>query len=203
MKDTNVGWIAMAMLVLGIAYSIVYLGHWSSLRDYVDIIDKGNWGLFAAYTAVLWSSALLVFPLALYAVTKMSKWLSGASPRTFELMVASTGSLLPLGLFVWIAFSVQMLFVNFSFVEQSLNDPFGWGWNLFGLAGIPWVQVVPQAIPWVQVILVLIGFGYSLRNLWRIWINKTPDAKMSFRGLLPLAFFLFIITAALIQFYAN
>jgi polyferredoxin len=203
MKDTSLGWTAMAMLILGIAYSIVYLGHWASLRDYVDIIDKGNWGLFAIYSTVLWSSALLVFPFLMYIVTKISKWLSGATQRTFELMVASTGSLLPLGLFVWIAFSLQMLFVNFSFVEQSLNDPFGWGWNLLGLAGIPWVQVVPQAVPWLQVILVLVGFSYSLRNLWRIWTNKTPDAGMALRGVLPLASFLFIITATLIQFYAN
>jgi hypothetical protein len=202
-KDASLGWTAMAMLVLGIAYSIVYLGHWSSMRDYVDIIDKSNWGLFAVYTIVLWSSALLVFPFLMYIVTKISKWLSGATQRTFELMVDSTGSLLPLGLFVWAAFSLQMLFVNFSFVEQSLNDPFGWGWNLLGLAGIPWVQVAPQAVPWLQVILVLIGFSYSLRNLWRIWMNKTPHAGMAMRGLLPLASFLFIITATLIQFYAN
>jgi hypothetical protein len=193
----------MAMLVLGIAYTIVYLGHWPKIRDYVNIIDKGNWGLFAVYAIVIWSGVLLIFPSLMYVITKISKWLSGATQRTFELMVASTGSLLPLGLFVWVAFSIQMLFVNLTFVEQSLNDPFGWGWNLFGLAGIPWVQLVPQAVPWIQVMLVLVGFGYSYRNLWRIWINKTLDGRMALRGLLPLASFLLIITAALIQFYAN
>ena len=118
-------------------------------------------------------------------------------------MVASTGSLLPLGLFVWIAFSVQMFSVNLSFVEQSVNDPFGWGWNLFGLAGIPWVQLVPQAVPWLQVTLVTIGFGYSFRNLCRIWMNKISDERMVLRGMIPLAFLLLIITAGLIQCYAN
>jgi polyferredoxin len=203
MKDTSLGWTAMAMLVLGIAYTIIYLGPWSGIRDYVNIIDKGNWGLFGIYTIILWSSALVIFPMVMYALTRISKWLSGSGQRTFELMIANTGSLLPLGLFIWVAFSLQMLFVNFSFVEQSLNDPFGWGWNLFGLAGIPWVQLIPQAVPWLQVILVLIGFAYSLRNLGRIWANKTSDAKVALRGLLPLASLLFLITAALIQFYAN
>jgi polyferredoxin len=201
--DTSLGWTAMAMLVLGIVYTIVYLGHWSEIRNYIDIIDKGNWGLFGIYTVVLWSSALLLFPLVMYAATRISKWLSGATQRTFELMIASTGSLLPLGLSVWIAFSTQMLFVNLTFVEQSLNDPFGWGWDLFGLAGIPWVQLVPQAVPWLQVMLVLIGFGYSFRNLYRNWKNKTRDGKMALRGLLPLATLLLMITAALIQFYAD
>jgi hypothetical protein len=201
--DTSLGWTAIAMLVLGIAYTIVYLGHWSDIRNYIDIIDKENWGLFGVYTVVLWLSALVIFPLMFSAVTRISKWFSGATQRTFELMIASTGSLLPLGLFVWIAFSVQMLFVNFTFVEQSLNDPFGWGWNLFGLAGIPWVQLVPQAVPWLQVFLVLIGFGYSFRNLHRIWMKKTGDRRMALEGLLPLASLLLVITAALIEFYAN
>jgi polyferredoxin len=202
-KDTSLGWTAMAMLVLGIVYTIVYLGHWSGIRNYVDIVDKENWGLFGAYALVVWSSVLVIFPLVMYAVTTLSKWLSGATQRTLELMIASTGSLLPLGLFVWIAFTTQMLFVNLTFVEQSLNDPFGWGWNLFGLAGIPWIQLVPQAVPWLQVMLVLIGFGYSFRNLYRIWMNKTANARMALRGLLPLASLLLVITAALIQFYAN
>jgi hypothetical protein len=96
-----------------------------------------------------------------------------------------------------------MLFVNFTFVEQSLNDPFGWGWNLFGLAGIPWVQLIPQAVPWLQVILVLIGFGYSFRNLWRIWFSKTDGGMMALKGLLPHASFLVIIAATLIHFYSN
>lgn len=202
-KDSSTGWTSMAMLVLGIAYSIIYLGHWPAVRDYVNIVDKDNWGLFAVFTVIIWSSALLIFPLLMFIVTRISKWLSGAGRRTFDLMIASTGALLPLGLFVWIAFSLQMLFVNFTFVEQSLNDPFGWGWNLFGLAGIPWVQVLPQAVPWLQVILVLIGFAYSFRNLWRIWLKQTDTSTIALKGLLPLASFLLIITAAMINFYAN
>ncbi|MGB2868092.1 MAG: 4Fe-4S binding protein [Bacteroidota bacterium] len=203
MKDTSLGWTAMAMFVLGVAYTIVYLGHWSRLRDYINVVEEGHWRLFAIYTVAIWSSALLVFPSLMYAVTSLSRRLSGAFERTFGLMIASSGALLPLGLFVWIAFSLQMLFVNFTFVEQSLNDPFGWGWNIFGLAGTPWVQIAPQWVPWLQVILVLTGFGYSFRNLFRIWIDKTHDRRLALRGLLPMASFLSILTAALIQFYAN
>jgi hypothetical protein len=203
LKETSLGWTAMAMFVLAVAYTIVYLGHWSRIRDYVNIIEEGHWALFAVYTMIIWSFALLVFPALMYSVTRISKWLSGAAERTFTLMVASSGALLPLGLFVWIAFSIQMLFVNFTFVEQSINDPFGWGWNLFGLAGIPWVQLVPQLVPWIQVTLLLIGFGYSFRNLWRIWIQNTQDEQMALKGVIPLGTFLMVLTAALIQFYAN
>jgi hypothetical protein len=193
----------MAMLVAGVAYTVVYLGPWSEIRDYVNIIDKENWGNFGVYTLALWSSALLIFPCLMFTVTAISKWISGAVQRPFSLMIASTGALLPIGLSVWIAFILQMLFVNLTFLEQSLNDPFGWGWNLFGWSGIPWVQFVPQAVPWLQVTFVLVGFAYSLRNLWRIWITTTRDDRMAFTGMVPLALLLLVLGGALIQFYAN
>jgi len=202
-KDISLAWTVMAMFVLGTAYTIVYLGHWPVVRDYVNILDKGNWDLFGIYALLLWGSALVVFPGIMYLVTAVAKKVSGAAHKTLVLMTASTGALIPLGLFIWIAFVTQMLFVNVSFIGQSLSDPFGWGWNLLGLASTPWIQFMPRLIPWLQVVFVIIGFAYSFRNLWRIWINKTADAKKAFKGMLPAAFFLLTVTAALIDFYAN
>ena len=202
-RDVSVGWNAMALLVVGIAYTIVYLGPWPKVRDYVNIIDKNNWGLFAVYAALLWSSALVIFPLLMFAVTAVSRMLAGVTRRTFDLMIASTRGLLSLGLFVWVAFILQMLFVNITFVEQSLNDPFGWGWDLFGLAGIPWIQFVPRLVPWLQVLCVAIGFGYSQRDLYRIWFCETGERRMAYRGAVPLALFLLCIGGGLIWFYAS
>ncbi len=202
-RDASLGWAAMVMLVVGIAYTIVYLGPWSGIRDYVNIIDKGNWGLFGIYAAALWSSALVVFPLLMFTVTWVSTKVSGTTRRPMTVMIASTGALLPLGLSVWAAFTLQMLFVNVTFLEQSLNDPFGWGWNLFGLAGIPWVQLVPRLVPWLQVPLIAAGFGYSLRDLWRIWSSEIGEGRPAFRGVVPLALLLFCIGGFLVWFYAG
>jgi len=202
-KNTSTAWIAMAMFVLGTAYSIVYLGRWTAIRDYVNILDKGNWDLFGIYALILWSTSLVFFPGLYYLITKVSKLWSGAVQKTRELMIASTGALLPLGLSIWIAFVTQMLFVNVSFVGQSLSDPFGWGWNLLGLAGTPWIQFMPRLIPWLQVTYVIVGFSYTFRNLWRIWISKTIDSKSALKGMLPFAIFLLVVTAMFINFYAN
>ncbi len=202
-RDSSLGWAAMVMLVVGIAYTIVYLGPWSGIRDYVNIIDKGNWGLFGIYAALLWISALVIFPLLMFAVSWVSKTLSGTTRRPLTVMISSTGALLPLGLSVWVAFTLQMLFVNATFLEQSLNDPFGWGWNLFGLAGIPWVQLVPRLVPWLQVLLIAAGFGYSLRDLWRIWSSEIGEGRFAFRGSVPLALLLLCIGGVLVWFYAG
>ncbi len=84
-----------------------------------------------------------------------------------------------------------------------MNDPFGWGWNLLGLRATPWVQIAPEWIPWLQVLLVLAGFGYALRNLWRIWLTETGDRAAAFKGVIPLALLLCAISGLLIGFYAS
>ena len=53
--------------------------------------------------------------------------------------------------------------VNVTFLEQSLNDPFGWGWNLFGTASYPWTPYVPQVLPYLQVPILLGGLIISIR----------------------------------------
>jgi hypothetical protein len=198
--NASMAWTSMAIFVLGTAYTIVYLGHWPIVRDYVNIFDKGNWDLFAAYVAILWLSALVIFPLSIFFI---SKWPSRVKIKTFDLMISSTGALLPLGLFIWIAFTLQMLFTNMTFFGQSLSDPFGWGWNLLGLAGSPWKQLLPRFIPWFQVFFILLGYYYSLRNLWYIWLKITNDKRAAIRGMLPLAIYLWIISATFIWFYSN
>jgi len=198
--SSSMAWTVMALFVLGTAYTIVYLGHWSTVRDFVNIFDKGNWDLFAIYVAILWLSAWVIFPLSIFLI---SKGFSRVKIKKFDLMISSTGALLPLGLFIWIAFTLQMFFTNITFFGQSLSDPFGWGWNLLGLAGSPWKQLLPRFIPWFQVIFILFGYYYSIRNLWYIWLKNTTDKKAAFRGMLPLAIYLWIISAIFIWFYSN
>jgi hypothetical protein len=202
-RDASRAWTAMSLFVLGAAYTIVYLGPWPIVREYINILDKSNWKLFAFYTAALWTTSLVLFPLAMFAITKFSKYRAARNESTFDLMLASSGALIPFGLFIWIAFTVQMLFTNVSFVGQSLSDPFGWGWNLLGLAGTPWVQFLPRTVPWLQVLAVLAGFTYGTRNLWRIWLTTTGDAKIAMRAFVPQALFFITLASSFIWFYAN
>jgi len=202
-RDVSQAWTAMVLFVLGSAYTILYLGHWPEIRDFVNILDKGNWDLFGIYAIVLWVSALIVFPGIFWLISSLAKKLAHSEEKTFDLMKAQTASLLPLGLAVWIAFVMQMLFVNLSFVGQSLSDPFGWGWNLLGLAGTPWKQFIPQLIPGLQVLITAAGFYFSIRNSWRLWKDDTSITAKPFKGFLIISFLNLIITCSFIFFYAN
>jgi len=193
----------MAMLTLALAYCVVHLGHWSWIRDYVNILDKGNWDLFAIYAAVLCGAALGGVPAVMCVVSVLGKWFAKLRIRSSRVLVASTGALVPMGLLLWAAFVLPILLVNVSFVLQSMSDPFGWGWDFFGTRSTPWHQLWPRAIPWMQVACVLLGLTYSLRNGWRIWFSLTEVPRRAFVGMLPLSALLLVFSTWLCCFFAS
>ncbi len=202
-KNYGQAWLSIAIFTLAIVYSILYEGHWPIVRDYVNILDKGNWGLFGIYTILVWSLALIVMPGLLFILSftgvKVSKVYQ--SPRSAFLL--SSGSLLPLGLTLWIAFVIPMLFVNISFILQSLSDPFGWGWDFLGTANTPWHQLLPRYIPIFQSLIILTGLYYSLRNLRRSWKSFQIKPMSEFLLLLPIVIFIIVTTVAMLVFFTN
>jgi hypothetical protein len=169
----------------------------------VNILDKGNWGLFAIYAIIVWSTALLIMPGIIYGLAVWSRQLSTLRLSSKEIFLGSVGSLLPLGLMLWISFVIPMLFVNVTFVAQSLSDPFGWGWDFFGTANIPWHQLIPRAVPWMQAILILTGLQFSLRNLKRTFSFGQTNKLQWFLATLPMALFLLASSVALLYFFTN
>lgn len=85
-----------------------------------------------------------------------------------ELFIDQAYALVPMGLFAWIAFSLAFLFVNGSYILMVLNDPFGWGWNLFGLQGLAWTPVMTGWLPLLQAIVLAGGVAISSYVAYRI-----------------------------------
>jgi len=196
-------WLSIAIFAIAIIYSILYLGHWPVVRDYVNILDKKNWDLFAIYTSILWSLALFVLPGLLYLLAYMGGWLSKEKLPARKIFFSYTGSLLPFGLMLWMAFVIPMLFTNITFVLQSLSDPFGWGWDFFGTANTPWHQLIPRYIPWIQAILILTGLHLSLRNNLRNWRELEMSPRKQLLMSLPFASFVVIVALGLLLFFTN
>jgi hypothetical protein len=120
-----------------------------------------------------------------------------------NIFLASSGTLLPLGLTLWIAFVIPMFFVNVTFIKQSISDPFGWGWDFLGTANIPWHQFIPRAVPWLQAALVLTGLHLSLRNLKNTWIQHHLNSRQLFLINLPMGLFLIGCSIVMIFFFTN
>ena len=202
-RTVGEAWLAMGMLVMAVAYCVMHLGHWPALRDCVNVLDKGNWGLFGLYAAVLWTAALVGLPGLMFLLAAAGKRLGPLPQSAWGLMTASAGALVPVGLMAWIAFVVPMLMVNVTFVLQAASDPFGWGWNILGTAGMPWRQLCPRAIPWIQVGCVLVGLSYGLRSAWRIWLERARRPLAALRGMVPLAALLLALSGWFVWFFAN
>lgn len=202
-RSYSEAWLAVALFTIAIVYSILYLGHWPVVRDYVNIMDKQNWGLFGIYTLIVWSLSLVIVPGFLYLLSYVSALLSKNSASVKSIFLSSSGALLPLGQTLWVAFVIPMLFVNKTFILQSASDPFGWGWDFFGTAGIPWHQFVPQFIPWLQSIALLSGLYLSLRNVRNTWRSQSMKPGDVLRISIPIALFLVATTAAMLVFFTN
>ncbi|MBK7710852.1 MAG: hypothetical protein IPJ37_07840 [Bacteroidales bacterium] len=122
-RSLSEAFLTIAVFTLAIVYSVLYEGHWPLVRDFVNILDKGNWGLFGIYTLTLFVLSLVVFPGIIYILSYAGLKFSGATSGRKELFLRSTGVLLPVGMALWIAFVIPMLFVNVTFIIQSLSIP--------------------------------------------------------------------------------
>ena len=202
-RNYSEAWGTMVVFTLAIIYSILYEGHWPVIRDFVNILDKKNWDLFGIYTLVIWTLSLVIVPGILYLLSFLAVRLSGIRFSAKEVFLASSGSLLPIGLMLWIAFVIPMLFVNVTFIIQSISDPFGWGWDFLGTANIPWHQFVPRLVPWLQAILVLSGLILSLRNLNKTWQHERLASKQLFTVTLPITIFITLTSVLMIFFFTN
>ena len=202
-RSLSDAWITIAIFAMAIVYSILYLGVWPVVRDYVNILDKQNWDLFLIYFAVVWTIVLAIVPATLYFFAFIGLRLSKIKSSVREIFFAYSGVLLPLGLMLWIAFVIPMLFVNITFIAQSASDPFGWGWDFFGTSNIPWHQFLPQYVPWFQAFLILTGLYISLRNLRKKWLNYHLNSKQLFLISIPIGLFLTSVATFMLFFFTN
>jgi len=195
---------ACILFTLALVYCIVHQGPQPWLRDLTDLVDKKRWDLFlGAYVPVVWGTALALFPSLLVVAGKIGGRWAGVRIRAREALVNNAASLVPFGLFLWIAFALMPVMVHGTFILVSLSDPFGWNWDLFGTAGLPWRQVWPSGIPWLQTAAVLAGVGYGLRSGYRAWRRVAADGAAALRAFAPAAVVLLAVGAGMVRFFAD
>ena len=98
LRDPSEAVLAIAMLVLAVAYCFTHLGPWPELRNYVDLLDAKRWDLFWRYAAVLWALSLGIAPAALWVAACVGKRVSASASPAKRLFVDSAAALVPLGL---------------------------------------------------------------------------------------------------------
>lgn len=189
---------AFIMLGCALAYSAVLMGPWGWVKRWasMDTLPHG-----ALYIAGLWAFTLVVVPGLFWVAAWIGRKISRAVTAQQDVFISLAYTLVPLGLAAWIAFSLGFVFVNGSYALPVLSDPFGWGWNLFGTANVPWTPFAPEALRFLQVGVLIAGLVFALNTGARIARQHVLDDRSAFIAMLPTATLLGLTTAAFLWLY--
>jgi ferredoxin len=207
-KGYDEAWKAFIMLILAMAYSVVLLGPWGSLKDWANISEKGDFVGFIIYAATLWFSCLLGFPVIYYFAVKLGHWWAKTKKQNGvvsvkDMFIRYSYTLVPLGLLAWVAFSLPLIMVNGSYILSVLSDPLGRGWNFFGTAHITWTPVYPEYATYIQVALLLVGLYYGIQKGLEIARELWRDEEAAFRSMVPVIVLLIVVTIAFMKLFAG
>jgi ferredoxin len=144
---------AFIMLGAAMIYAGVFLGPWGTLKLAAYSVGSLAWfGYTAAFLAFIFG----LLPALFLGAVWIGKALTKATTALKKSFTALATTLVPLGLMFWVAFSLSFVLTNAAYILSSLSDPFGWGWNLFGTAAMPWQPYLTSVLLPLQT-LVLVG----------------------------------------------
>jgi heme/copper-type cytochrome/quinol oxidase subunit 2/ferredoxin len=190
---------ALIMLASALLFSAIFLGPWGWLKEWAGVSSLSGRVLYAgAFLAI----NVLVVPGFFLLATALSKGLSRARGVSLnQLFVNNAYALVPMGLSMWIAFSVTFLSVSGSYAVSVISDPFGWGWDLFGTRLYPWTLYLPKVLPYLQVVTLIAGLVFSIAVAYRIGQETSAGKGQAIRGVIPIAGFLTVVTVIFLQLY--
>jgi polyferredoxin len=193
-RRTDEAFKALVMLGSALVYAAVMLGPWGALKRAAYAVGTPAWALYAlGFLAVVVGLLPGLFWLAVAAGRRVAP-ARASQGRAFA---AYSAALVPLGLAAWMAFSVAFVFSNGSYIAPVLSDPLGWGWDLFGTAGVPWEPLAAALVPALQVALLLAGLAWASALARRTAAAELAPA-LAWRRALPVVAFNLAVTVGLL-----
>lgn len=185
----------LIMLTCAVLYSAVLLGPWGELKAIANAVMTPAW---LGYALAFLALNLLIVPGLFLVAIALSCWPQRRAPGALRrAFVSYARVLIPLGLAAWIAFSLGLVLVNGSYALATLADPFGWGWNLFGLAHIPWTPLLTGLIPTLQALALIGGLVAAVGLAGRIAREQTSGPRPWLKAL-PVSLFCLGATVVLL-----
>jgi heme/copper-type cytochrome/quinol oxidase subunit 2/ferredoxin len=189
------------MLVVAIAFSITMLGPWGPIKTAANVTESRQIMPFLMYLASVWGSALLVFPGLFVLAAKASKALAGGSLNHREITLRLAYTLIPIGIFSWIAFSLPQVMINYNYILSVVSDPFGLGWNIFGTANYPFKPFLSEWIPLIQGVILLGGLYLGLTRGFLALKPLLDNPVARAMAMIPPSLFALLVVNVLARLY--
>jgi polyferredoxin len=190
-------WMGFIRFTLAIFYELVFFGPYFWIKDWgnmgnifgANLITMGllvpsldglsNWFKWALMVS---SISLVGYPAVFYAFSWVAKKVAGdAEHSTKQIFLSFSYALAPYGLFLWIAFAVTLVTVNWAYPLNAFSDPLGWGWNLFGIK-FAWRPFSPELLPYIQVPILLIGLTLAINSTYNIAMKLFSNHTKALRA---------------------
>ena len=163
-------------IMLGSAgvYTAAYFGWWNALKDLItfssDIFFASglHWNRVAIFTLLLLATTIVALPAMHLGFSWLSRRAGDRDVPLRNVFIDYAYLAIPLGFMAWAGFVAGMLLINGSYIAPVLSDPFGFGWNLFGTANLPWTPYYTGLVPGVQLVLLLAGGVMSASVIYSV-----------------------------------
>ena len=186
---------AFIMLGIAVTFFVTMQGPWGFLKDWVNMATLPGYFAFIALHAA-W--CLVVIPAIFLAFVWWGHRRAGPSEVPLKkAYINFSYTLVPLGLAAWVAFSWGIILPNGSYLFHILSDPFAWGWDLFGIAHVPWTPVFTGLMPWLEIVTMVVGLLFSLDFAYKLAVQTYREPAAAHRAAIPMLSFLTLATAGL------
>ncbi len=179
-----------ALTMIGIFFSF-FIAFQAPLGKFKDMIRATTVKGYFTYLGESFLTDFLVIPVVFLLFVLLSKLFSrDKEAKLKDVFVNFSYTLIPVGLGIWAAFSVGIIFPNGSYILHILSDPFAWGWNLFGTAQFPWTPFLTGFMPYLQIFFISAGLLFALDIGYKFSSHTYSGVKEAKRGWYPMLFYL-------------
>ena len=203
-KRFGMAWTGFIRFNLGIFYELVFFGSFWFLKDWGNMgINFGanlfsinllspttqgfmNWVLWALIVAGV---SLVIYPAVFYGFSSLARRVAGDTTLSTknDVFVPFSYALAPYGLFVWLAFTFNLVLVNWAYPISRFADPMGWAWNSSPLMPIEgmmfaWSPILPEMLPYIVIPIVILGLALAINSTYNIASKLFGDHTKAFKS---------------------
>ncbi len=154
------------------------------------------------YAAIFLAVTLIVLPGLFALVVRTGQVISKSAQPLRQAFATQAQVLIPLGLGLWVAFTLAFGLIKLPYVLTVISDPLALGWNLFGTAHLASFPDLSALSAWLEVMVLGIGLFWSVRVARRL-TTFTPSANAQLAQALPLICFCLMVTLGMLWLLAG